>query len=169
MKLSSANIREVSIKGDTFEAFRDDFDEILTKTLDNMREQDLSEAEITVKMKVKTIKKEVEAPTVSNAGEKRTAIVPTFNHTISTAYKVETKVDGQLAANQELLYDEASGQYILIDIFTGQQSFWDYNNGDPQDYASAANAAPGQPLAIEGGTLAIAPPDDPQEEAADEE
>lgn len=164
MKLSKANIREVSIKGDTFEAFRDDFDEILTKTLDNMREQDLSEAEITVKMKVKTIKKEVEASTVSNAGEKRTAIVPTFNHTISTAYKVETKVDGQLAANQELLYDEASGQYILIDIFTGQQSFWNYTENTPADTYSGSTVPEDVP-AIEGATLAI---EAPQEDQTDE-
>ena len=125
-KAVSANIREISIKGDTFEAFRDDFDRILTKTLDNMREQELSEAEITVKMKVKTIEREVEAPTSADYSAKRTAIVPTFTHTISTVYKVETKVDGQLAANQELIYDEQAGQYILVDIFTGQQSFWNY-------------------------------------------
>lgn len=152
-----ANIREVSIKGDTFEAFRDDFDEILTKTLDNMREQDLSEAEITVKMKVKTVKKEVEAPTVQNAGEKRTAVVPTFTHSIGTSYKVETKADGQLAANQELIYDEESGQYILVDIFTGQQSFWDYNNGDPQDYTQTGDAS--YTPAIGTGALSIAAPD----------
>lgn len=160
IKAVSANIREVSIKGDTFEAFRDDFDEILTKTLDNMRQQDLSEAEITVKMKVKTIQKEVEAPISTDYSNKRTAVVQTFSHTISTAYKVETKVDGQLAANQELIYDEETGQYILVDILTGQQSFWDYNQGDPQDYSRGeAQDVP----AIEAAPLGLMEPQEGQE------
>ena len=160
IKAVSANIREVSIKGDTFEAFRDDFDEILTKTLDNMRQQDLSEAEITVKMKVKTIQKEVEAPISTDYSNKRTAVVPTFSHTIRTAYKVETKVDGQLAANQELIYDEEAGQYILVDILTGQQSFWDYNQGDPQDYSRGeVQDVP----AIEAAPLGLMEPEEGQE------
>lgn len=160
IKAVSANIREVSIKGDTFEAFRDDFDEILTKTLDNMRQQDLSEAEITVKMKVKTIQKEVEAPISTDYSNKRTAVVPTFSHTISTAYKVETKVDGQLAANQELIYDEEAGQYILVDIQTGQQSFRDYNQGDPQDYSRGeVQDVP----AIEAAPLGLMEPQEDQE------
>ena len=100
IKAVSANIQEVSIKGDTFEAFRDDFDEILTKTLDNMRQQDLSEAEITVKMKVKTIQKEVEASICTDYSNNRTAVVPTCSHTISTAYKGESNQSGRPARGQ---------------------------------------------------------------------
>ena len=69
-------------------------------------------------------------------------------------------MDGQLAANQELIYDEEAGQYILVDILTGQQSFWDYNQGDPQDYSRGeAQDVP----AIEAAPLGLMEPEEGQE------
>lgn len=121
--IRDVTMHEVSIKGETFETFRTDFDKILTKTLNNMREKDLDEAEITVKMTVKARKKEVENPTVENLAETRTAIVPVFNHKITTVYKVESKVEGQLANGYELIYDEQADKYVLVEIDNGQCAF----------------------------------------------
>lgn len=123
--IPSARIQEVSIKGDTFSAFLDDFDEILGKTLDNMRDKKLDEAEITVKMTVKARKQEVNAPTVANLAEKRLAVVPTFAHKISTVYKVESKVEGQLANGYELVYDDADDKWVLVEINSAQTSMFD--------------------------------------------
>ena len=141
-QINDANVQGISIKNDTFDTFRTDFDAMLKKTLDNMREKGLDEAEITVKMIVKAIQKEVASPTVSNASEKRTAIVPTFAHKIVTAYKVESKKEGTLANGKELFYDEATGEYMLIDIDDGQTSMF---HGT---YSPAGER--GQPIDAEG-------------------
>ena len=123
-QINDAAVQEISIKNDTFDTFRTDFDAMIKKTLDNMREKGLDEAEITVKMTVKANKKEVSNPTCENAAEKRTAIVPTFAHKIVTAYKVESKKEGTLANGKELFFDEESGTYMLIDIDDGQTSMF---------------------------------------------
>ena len=141
--LTDDNVQEISIKNDTFDTFRTDFDAMLKKTLDNMREKGLDEAEITVKMTVKAVKKEVASPTVSNKAEKRTAIVPTFAHKIVTAYKVESKKEGTLANGRELFYDEATGEYMLIEIDNGQTSMF---NGTYQ----AAGEYGDQPINADG-------------------
>lgn len=134
--------QEVSIKSDTFDAFKEDFDAMLVKTLDNMREKDLEEAEITVKMTVKARKQEVSNPTVSNLAEKRTAVVPTFTHKIATVYKVESKAEGQLANGCELIWDEDSGTYILVEIDNGQTNMFGGT------YATASG-----PVAAEGTVM----------------
>ncbi|MBR3741003.1 MAG: hypothetical protein IKN04_11215 [Clostridia bacterium] len=133
-QINNANVQEISIKNETFDAFRTDFDLMLKKTLDNMLEKGLEEAEITVKMTVKAAKKEVANPTVSNAAEKRTAIVPTFTHKIVTAYKVESKKEGTLANGRELFYDETTGEYILIEIDDGQTSMFNGTYQAAGDY-----------------------------------
>lgn len=156
------HVQEVSIKSDTFEAFKEDFDAMLVKTLDNMREKDLEEAEITVKMTVKARKQEVNNPTRANLAEKRTAVVPTFAHKISTVYKVESKAEGQLANGFELVFDEDSGTYVLVEIDNGQTSMFNstYETESQPINAEATIVEPRKALAAQ----ALLPMEDEDDE-----
>lgn len=89
---------EVSIKADTFEGFRTDFDTIINQALDNMREQGLNTADVTVKFTIETSKRTVENP--MNAQQTREAVVPTFKHKISCVLKQENKIDGSVGGNR---------------------------------------------------------------------
>lgn len=130
----NATGHEISIKADTFEGFRTDFDTIINQALDNMREQGLNTANVTVKFDIATAEREVENP--MNAYEHRTAIVPTFKHKISCVLKHESKIDGEMADNRELIWDEVSGKYVLVDIQSAQMNMFNgQGRGDhPQTY-----------------------------------
>lgn len=130
MSIYNATEHEISIKADTFEGFRTDFDTIINQALDNMREQGLNTADVTVKFTIETTEREVENP--MNANERRKAVVPTFKHKISCVLKHESKIDGAMADNRELVWDEVTGKYVLVDIqsaqvdmFNGQHTYGD--------------------------------------------
>ncbi len=119
----NATEHEISIKADTFEGFRTDFDTIINQALNNMRDQGLDTADVTVKFTIETVEREVENP--MNAYQHRTAIVPTFKHKISCVLKHESKIDGTMADNRELVWDEVSKKYVLVDIQSAQMNMFD--------------------------------------------
>lgn len=127
----NATGHEISIKADTFEGFRTDFDTIINQALDNMREQGLDTADVTVKFTIETTEREIENP--MNAYEHRKAIVPTFKHKISCVLKHESKIDGAMADNRELVWDEDTGKYVLVDIQTAQMNM--FGGQQPGDHS----------------------------------
>lgn len=167
MSIFNATEHEISIKADTFEGFRTDFDTIINQALDNMREQGLNTADVTVKFTIETTEREVENP--MNANERRKAIVPTFKHKISCVLKHESKIDGAMADNRELIWDEASGKYVLVDIqsaqvdmFGGRGSY----SAEPQVYyadgevTEAYEPLPAPSTYLPEGTETAGDPDD---------
>ena len=127
---------EITLKSDTFETMIGDFDALINRTLLQMQELDLSEAEVTLKVKVTTETRAVDHPTAENINGTRDAIVPKFEHVVASVLKIKDEQKGSLSGNFELIYDPETGKFVMVDIGFSQTSMFDEDVVDedyPQD------------------------------------
>jgi len=118
-------IHALSIKDDLFAKFGDDFDHILAAIVSNMNEQQVEEAEITAKMKIKLDMIEVPNPTEKNINGYREALAPTISHNISSTIKIKDEKKGCIPEGYELVPDPTTGKFVLVKIKDGQASMFD--------------------------------------------
>lgn len=122
------NDQKISLEGATFEQLKQDFDSILNRTIGNMEMKGADEATVTLKLAIK-----LEKTTTFEEHGAVDVTRPTFKHDISSVMQVKDKKSGQLDEEMALVFDEASGQYVLRPIKDGQMTFDDYINGEVVD------------------------------------
>lgn len=120
----------LSLNGDTFNAFKSDFDQMLRKLLLEMEKWDSEEATINMKMVV-TLSKDQERDFECNGYDGMKDIIkPSFKHEIGTVLQVKDKKSGSLGGNMKMVWDRENGVYVMQDIDNGQTTLFD-ESGDP--------------------------------------
>lgn len=145
---------DLTLNGDTFNAMKSDFNQVLRKTLTNMENKGSELAELTIKLKI-TLKKDT-APDFSRAEEsRRDIVVPKFDHKVSSVMQIKDEVTGSLGGDYELVWDEERGEYVMRKIVSSQMNIFDV------EY-TVANDGEGveiiEPDAIEGSPQPLALP-----------
>lgn len=116
---------EISLKSDLFEQAISDTDRTMAKAIQNMLDQKLESCEITLKIKAVVTPTAVQAPTDADLNAKRTAMIPVFKYAVSSVLKMEEKSDGSTGGGYELVRYDATGEYYMVDIKSGQPSMFD--------------------------------------------
>lgn len=125
----------LSLNGDTFNAFKSDFDQMLRKLLLEMEKWDSEEATINMKMVV-TLSKDQERDFECNGYDGMKDIIkPSFKHEIGTVLQVKDKKSGSLGGNMKMVWDREDGVYVMQDIDNGQTTLFD-ESGDPVEEGS---------------------------------
>lgn len=115
----------LSLNGDTFNAFKSDFDQMLRQLLTEMEKRESEEATVSIKMVV-SLEKDQERDFEANGYDAMKDITkPKFKHEISTVMQVKNKKSGSLAGNMKLVWDRELCQYVMQEIDNGQTSFFD--------------------------------------------
>lgn len=156
---------DLTLNGDTFNAMKSDFNQVLRKTLTNMENKGSELAELTIKLKI-TLKKDT-APDFSRAEEsRRDIVVPKFDHKVSSVMQIKDEVTGSLGGDYELVWDEERGEYVMRKIVSSQMNIFDV------EY-TVANDGEGveiiEPDAIEGSQPLALPPAADADETHDSE
>lgn len=115
----------MSLNGDTFNALKTDFDQMLRKLLSGMEKFECEEATLNIKVGVKLEKDQARDFEVHEYEAMRDIVKPTFKHEISSAMQVKDKKTGSLIGNYELVWDRESGQYVMRNIDDGQVTLFD--------------------------------------------
>lgn len=115
----------MSLNGDTFNALKTDFDQMLRKLLSGMEKFECEEATLNIKVGVKLEKDQARDFEVHEYEAMRDIVKPTFKHEISGAMQVKDKKTGSLSGNYELVWDRDSGQYVMRNIDDGQVTLFD--------------------------------------------
>lgn len=115
----------MSLNGDTFNALKTDFDQMLRKLLSGMEKFECEEATLNIKVGVKLEKDQARDFEVHEYEAMRDIVKPTFKHEISSAMQVKDKKTGSLSGNYELVWDRDSGQYVMRNIDDGQVTLFD--------------------------------------------
>ena len=115
----------MSLNGDTFNALKTDFDQMLRKLLSGMEKFECEEATLNIKVGVKLEKDQARDFEVHEYEAMRDIVKPTFKHEISSAMQVKDKKTGILSGNYELVWDRESGQYVMRNIDDGQVTLFD--------------------------------------------
>lgn len=115
----------MSLNGDTFNAMKTYFDQMLRKLLSGMERFECEEATLNIKVAVKLEKDQARDFEVHEYEAMRDIVKPTFKHEISSAMQVKDKKTGSLSGNYELVWDKASGQYLMRNIDDGQVTLFD--------------------------------------------
>lgn len=115
----------MSLNGDTFNALKTDFDQMLRKLLSGMEKFECEEATLNIKVGVKLEKDQARDFEVHEYEAMRDIVKPTFKHEISSAMQVKDKKTGILSGNYELVWDRESGRYVMRNIDDGQVTLFD--------------------------------------------
>ena len=119
----------LSMNGDTFNAFKSDFDQMLRQLLTEMEKRESEEATISIKMVVNLAKDQERDFEANGYDAMKDIVKPSFKHEISTVMQVKNKKSGSLGGNMKLVWDRELCQYVMQEIDNGQTSIFD-NTGD---------------------------------------
>ena len=126
--MCNANEKVISIKNDTFDSLKEDFDTILQRTMDNMTMRGAEDAVITIKLAIAIEKENVRDYQLSNDTQDitREVKIPTFKHDISSVMTVKEKKSGIMSdASLEMVYDGDEMKWVVRKIDDGQMSMYD--------------------------------------------
>lgn len=114
----------LSLDGEAFTAFKQDFDQILKLLLIEMEKRETEEATINMKMTV-TLNKDIERDLEVVTYEAFKDITkPTFKHEISSVMQVKNKKSGQMGGTMKMVWDRNLCQYVMREIDDGQTSLF---------------------------------------------
>lgn len=145
----------LSLNGDTFNAFKQDFDQMLRELLTQMEEWESEEAVINMKMVVGLAKDEERDFEANGYDAMKDITKPTFKHEISTVMQIKNKKSGNLGGSMKLVWDKELHQYVMQEIDNGQVTLFDKEEeqqdegGDPPE------------IVVVGGELPPPPPELP--------
>ena len=115
------NTYELTLNSDAFNAFKSDFDQILTRTIDTMERKESSEAELTVKMSIELI---------NMASDEEPIYHPTFKHKVGSQIKIKHEKSGYLGGDYMLVWDTEMGKYKMKPLNDNQTSMFDKDGED---------------------------------------
>ena len=114
----------LSLNGDTFNALKSDFEQMLRQLLTEMEKRDSEDATMTVKLNVELKKDQARDYLCNGYDGTRDITKPSFKHEISTVMQVKNKKTGSLGGNYELVWDKDLMQYVMREIDNGQISMF---------------------------------------------
>lgn len=143
------NAMELSLKGDTFTALKEDFDAILARTLKNMESKGADEATITLKLGISLEK------TTDFSGEEAEEVTkPSFKHDIGSVMQVKDKKSGALTGDYQLVWDEEEGKFVMKRIGDNQMTLFDVAEENEENVEYIPAADPVEPPMLEGADVA---------------
>ena len=148
----------LSLKSDTFNTLKEDFDAVLGRTIGNMQMRGAETATITLKLSISISKENCRDWNSDDEGAMRQFQRPSFGHEISSVMQVKDKVKGALTGDTELVYDMDTDEWVLRKLENAQRSIFD----EEPVYAEAevSDAAEG-PMCLTGDVA------EPEEEVTD--
>lgn len=149
--MSAPKVFPLSLNGDTFNALKSDFDQILRQLLTEMEEWESEDADITIKVHVKREQDRARDFQANGYDAERDIIKPTFKHEVSSVMQAKNKKSGSLGGNYELVWDRDSKQYVMREIDNGQMSMF-----DQEEPKGSAPALPAPENAIDAAYTEIA-------------
>lgn len=125
---------ELSLDSEAFNGFKADFRQLLNNTLNTMQQKEVETASITAKFEISLqpcANPNLGAPA---SAEEREIIMPMFKHKVTASMHLKAEKAGFLGGSDyELLWDRASGNYVMVPIADNQSSLFD----DNYDYEEA--------------------------------
>lgn len=112
------NTLDLNIDSNAFEGLKRSFNAILKDTLETMGKKEVSNADITIKLSV-----DMQDFYFAELG--RSAVVPIFEHKITSKMQVEDKISGKMGGSFELKQNAVTGEYYLQKIENGQTTMFD--------------------------------------------
>lgn len=160
-KNTDVTLYPLSLNGDTFNAFKSDFDQMLRQLLTEMEKRESEEATISVKMAIKLEPDTARDYLANGYDGTRDIIKPSFKHEISTMMQVKNKKSGNLGGNMELVWDKTLRQYVMRPIDNGQVSFFDgYDKKNQQEEQKEPTTADELAELPAGDPIALPPAED---------
>lgn len=141
--MSNCKKYPLSLSGDTFNAFKSDFDQMLRQLLTEMEKRESDEATISIKMVV-SLAQDQERDFEANGYDAMKDITkPTFKHEISTVMQVKNKKSGSVGGNMKMVWDKELCQYVMQEIDNGQITMFDKGEEDEPQEAGTRALPPG--------------------------
>lgn len=118
--------KELTLNSETFSDMDRDYNFVLQRLLETMRDRDCDEGSITLNLKISLKSEYIPNYDPSIQGESREVKKPKFEHKISSSVKITDEKKGTLDTEMELVMDDDTGMYVLRPIVnTQQRSFFD--------------------------------------------
>ncbi len=117
---------KLTLDSDTFSGMSRDYNFVLQRLLETMRDRDCDEGSITLNLKISLKSEYIPNYDPNVQGESREVKKPKFEHKISSSVKITDEKKGTLDTEMELAMDDDTGMYVLRPIVnTQQRSFFD--------------------------------------------
>lgn len=149
----------LSLNGDTFNAFKSDFDQLLRQLITEMEKRESEDATISVKFSVKLVPDQARDFQANGYDGMRDIIKPSFKHEISTVMQVKNKKSGNVGGNMELAWDKNLHQWIMRPIDNGQTTFFDEDGNNTAEYVVDGEVVNEGPVLQEQASLGLPAPD----------
>ena len=117
---------KLTLDSETFSGMSRDYNFVLQRLLETMRDRDCDEGSITLNLKISLKSEYIPNYDPNIQGESREVKKPKFEHKISSSVKITDEKKGTLDTEMELVMDDDTGMYVLRPIVnTQQRSFFD--------------------------------------------
>ena len=117
---------KLTLDSETFSGMSRDYNFVLQRLLETMRDRDCDEGSITLNLKISLKSEYIPNYEPNVQGESREVKKPKFEHKISSSVKITDEKKGTLDTEMELVMDDDTGMYVLRPIVnTQQRSFFD--------------------------------------------
>lgn len=134
----------LSLNGDTFNAFKQDFDQMLRNLLAKMEEYESDEATINMKMVVSLAKGQERDFEANGYDAMKDITKPTFKHEISTVMQIKDKKGGSLGGSMKMVWDKELCQYVMQEIDNGQTTLFDDEKEEQEEETAPQPEAAGE-------------------------
>lgn len=123
----------LTLDSEAFNAFKQDFQQILNSTLSTMQQKEVEDASITAKFDIN-----LQAAGNPNVGatdsyDEREITIPIFKHKIVASMKIKAEKSGYVGGpDYELVWDRASNAFAMKPVSDNQTSIFDagYDYGE---------------------------------------
>lgn len=140
--MSNSKKWALSLNGETFNAFKSDFDQMLRQLLTEMEKRESEEATINAKIVVSLAKDQERDFECNGYDGMKDIVKPAFKHEISTVMQVKNKKSGSLGGNMKLVWDRELCQYVMQEIDSGQTTLFDEDGEEPSNTEKVVYALP---------------------------
>ena len=113
---------KLTLDSETFSGMSRDYNFVLQRLLETMRDRDCDEGSITLNLKISLKSEYIPNYDPNVQGESREVKKPKFEHKISSSVKITDEKKGTLDTEMELVMDDDTGMYVLRPIVNTQQS-----------------------------------------------
>lgn len=144
---------KLTLDSETFSGMSRDYNFVLQRLLETMRDRDCDEGSITLNLKISLKSDYIPNYDPRVKGESREIKMPKFEHKISSSVKITDEKKGTLDTEMELVMDDDTGMYVLRPIVnTQQRSFFD---DDMREQFSGSDEPDAEAEGEDGGTPAL--------------
>lgn len=112
---------KLTLDSETFSGMSRDYNFVLQRLLETMRDRDCDEGAITLNLKISLKSEYIPNYDPNVQGESREVKKPKFEHKISSSVKITDEKKGTLDTEMELVMDDDTEMYVLRPIVNTQQ------------------------------------------------